>query len=427
MTNENYERLQTYGQHGFLSTILYAAFIVALVSITYYFFFAIEFNQASLIPNSDSDWAGFFNAIKPTWEASVVFLFWFVLQVLLYYVVPGRKAEGVELETGGRLVYHINSMSAMWISFAVVALLHVTGIYTLDRLYHSFGALISVITIFSFTLSIWLYSYGKRHDPHHISGNFVRDFWMGTGLNPRLPATKTGFDFKFFCENRPGLIGWMVLNFSMVYVQYQNIGTVSVAMAIVVLMQLFYITNFFHEEEFLLTTMDIKHENFGLMLTYGDLVWVPFLYCLQAYYLIDHVHDLPLWAAALILLMNAFGFYIFNASNLQKDRFKRDPENTLIWGKKAEFLTTEAGGKLLISGFWGKARHLNYTGDLIQALAWSLPCLFGSAVPYFYPFYFAILLIHRDIRDNAMCKAKYKDDWDRYCQKVRWRLIPRIY
>jgi hypothetical protein len=41
----------------------------------------------------------------------------------------------------------------------------------------------------------------------------------------------------------------------------------------------------------------------------------------------------------------------------------------------------------------GKARHLNYTGDLIQALAWSLPCLFGSAVPYFYPFYFAIVLL----------------------------------
>jgi len=64
----------------------------------------------------------------------------------------------------------------------------------------------------------------------------------------------------------------MVINFAMAYVQYQNIGTVSVAMIIVLLMQLFYITNFFHEEKFLLTTMDIKHENFGLMLTYGDLV-----------------------------------------------------------------------------------------------------------------------------------------------------------
>ena len=62
-----------------------------------------------------------------------------------------------------------------------------------------------------------------------------------------------------------------------------------------------------------------------------------------------------------------------------------------------------------------------------MALAWCLTAGFAHVLPYFYFIYFAILLIHRDRRDNAVCKNKYGDDWDSYCRKVRWRIIPGIY
>ena len=62
-----------------------------------------------------------------------------------------------------------------------------------------------------------------------------------------------------------------------------------------------------------------------------------------------------------------------------------------------------------------------------MALSWSLPCLFDSILPYFYPIYFAILLIHRERRDNTFCSKKYGADWARYCERVRWRIIPGIY
>lgn len=35
---------------------------------------------------------------------------------------------------------------------------------------------------------------------------------------------------------------------------------------------------------------------------------------------------------------------------------------------------TSTGKNLLVSGWWGFVRHPNYLGDLIMALAWSLPC-----------------------------------------------------
>jgi protein-S-isoprenylcysteine O-methyltransferase Ste14 len=66
-------------------------------------------------------------------------------------------------------------------------------------------------------------------------------------------------------------------------------------------------------------------------------------------------------------------------------------------------------------------------GDLLMALSWSLPCGFGSLLPYFYPAYFAALLAHRERRDHIFCKRKYGSDWDRYCDRVRWRILPFVY
>lgn len=48
-------------------------------------------------------------------------------------------------------------------------------------------------------------------------------------------------------------------------------------------------------------------------------------------------------------------------------------------------------------------------------------------LPYFYPIYFFILLVHRQVRDEAYCKQKYGHAWDVYCAKVPARIIPYIF
>ena len=118
------------------------------------------------------------------------------------------------------------------------------------------------------------------------------------------------------------------------------------------------------------------------------------------------------------MLLYLVGYYIFRISNSQKNQFKTDP--TLpIWGEKPQTV----GGKLLISGFWGKGRHMNYTGDLIMALAYCLPC--GLQLGgYFYSFYLFTLLTHRAYRDDAKCSEKYQDLWKEYTEKVPFVFIP---
>ncbi|MBW1902884.1 MAG: hypothetical protein JRJ20_14850 [Deltaproteobacteria bacterium] len=402
--------------------------IIFLTLYTYYVYFCIAFNGGALLPGPQADGLAFFRAIVPTWEAALVYLIWFAFQALLYLIAPGKIVEGLPLPDGTRLKYRINGFSSFIITAAVVALCVWQGWFSLGWIHKNFGALLSAITIFSFVLSLFLYYYGKlpANQPGKVTGRFVIDYFMGTSLNPRVPPV-TGFDFKFFCEGRPGMIGWILLDFVFAGVQYERHGFVSNSMILVCALQAFYVLHYFWQESFVLSTIDIRTERFGWMLVYGDLAWVPMTYCLGAFFLIDHVHSLPFWGASVILLFNIAGFYIFRASNLQKDRFKRDPDNVLIWGRKPESLETKRGTRLLISGFWGKARHVNYLGDVMIALSWALPCLLGSSVPYLQPLWFAFLLIMRERRDDRWCAQKYGEDWSRYREKVPWRIIPHVY
>ena len=70
--------------------------------------------------------------------------------------------------------------------------------------------------------------------------------------------------------------------------QAQQHGAASLPMLLVCCFQTLYVVDSVWFERAILTTMDITSDGFGFMLVFGDLVWVPFTYCLQARYLVDH-------------------------------------------------------------------------------------------------------------------------------------------
>ncbi len=73
--------------------------------------------------------------------------------------------------------------------------------------------------------------------------------------------------------------------------------------------------------------MDITTDGFGFMLAVGDLAWVPFVYSLQARYLVFNQIELGPINTALIVLVNLAGYYIFRAANGEKNDF-RNGRNT---------------------------------------------------------------------------------------------------
>jgi Delta14-sterol reductase len=358
----------------------------------------------------------------PTATSLAVIVAWVAFQAALAQFLPGRVVVGQPLADGTRLPYRMNGWAAFWVTWAVLGLVVGVGHVNPGALYDALGPLFASANLAALAVAVFLYVYGRRAADGETTGSFIYDFFIGTALNPRVG----GLDLKFFFESRPGLIGWAAVDLSFAAKQYEVAGAVSLPMFLVCLFQLVYVADYFFHEEAILTTWDIRHENFGWMLCFGDLAWVPFTYSLQAAYLVRAPVSLSPWAAIAIFVVNAAGYAIFRGVNIQKHNFRTHPERA-IWGKRPEFIRTKTGSLLLTSGFWGIARHMNYLGDLLMALAWCLTCGLSHLLPYFYVIYLTILLVHRERRDHTACAAKYGADWDLYCQRVRWRIFPGVY
>ena len=107
--------------------------------------------------------------------------------------------------------------------------------------------------------------------------------------------------------------------------------------------------------------MDITTDGFGFMLAFGDLAWVPFIYSLQTRYLAVYPLTLGVTGISGVLAIQGLGYYIFRGANNEKNRFRTNPNDPQV--SHLETMTTESGSKLLVSGWWGTARHINYLGD----------------------------------------------------------------
>lgn len=281
------------------------------------------------------------------------------------------------------------------------------------------------------------------------TGNLIYDWFIGRELNPRITLPIFGeVDIKSWCELRPGMLGWLVLDLANVAHQYKTYGRVTDSILLITFAQGVYILDAHYMEPALLTTIDIIADGFGFMLSVGDLLWLPFTYSIQTRYLAVHPVDLGLYGLLGVFSVQALGYWMFRSINNEKNRFRTDPKDPRIAHLK--YIETKAGSKLLISGWWGTARHINYLGDWLMSWSFCLPTglagytiqknVFGAdyvtqgnargwgvLFTYFYLLYFAILLIHRERRDEEKCRKKYGADWDRYCKIVPWRIIPGVY
>ncbi|KAM8947371.1 delta(14)-sterol reductase LBR [Pelodytes ibericus] len=363
------------------------------------------------------------------WDPTVLgfFVLWLLVQAMLYMLPLGKVAVGLPLANGERLQYRINGFCALLLTLAAVAGMLYYKINLL-YVYHNLLQFAASATVVSIVLSVYAYVRSFRASevdlsPAGRSGNYIYTFFMGRELNTRIGR----FDLKYFCVLHPGLIGWVVVNWIMLLAEMhtQKTDMPSLSMILVNSFQLLYVAHALWNEEGALTCMDIVHDGFGFMLAFGNLVWIPFIYSLQSFYLVNHPVDICWPTAAVIVALNTFGYFIFCSANNQKLAFRKNPDDPRLAYLKS--IPTSTGRNLLVSSWWGHVRHPNYLGDIIMAWAWCLPCGFSHMLPYFYGIFLTGLLIHREIRDEQQCKLKYGPDWDVYCQHVPYRIIKYIY
>jgi 7-dehydrocholesterol reductase len=217
--------------------------------------------------------------------------------------------------------------------------------------------------------------------------------------------------------------------------QYETLGYVTISMVIVLILHTIYAVDFFYNEDWYTRTIDITHDHFGFMLTWGDSTFLPAFYTLQAQYLARYPAHLTTLQSIAVLALGLIGYGIFRLANHEKDYVRSHNGNVLLWGQPATFVSCTyrtSDGKehksiLLTSGMWGLCRHSNYMGDLIISFAMCAACGVKHLLPWSYFFYMLILLCNRISRDEERCSNKYGEKWAEYCDKVRFRLIPGVY
>ena len=403
-------------------------------------------------------------------------LAYYSLNLALQLLLPGKEVQGTILGTGARHKYKFNGFASALITMAGLALgtaLQGASFPVWTYIWDHYLQILTANMVIATATSIYVYlasftvpQPGQANPAHRElakgghTGNMMYDFYIGRELNPRIDIPSfipliggQTIDIKCFNEVRPGLLGWVILDLTFAAQQYRQYGHLTDSMILTAVFNTLYVFDSLLVEEQITMQKDITDDGFGYMLAFGDLVWLPFVYSTQCRYLASYPLQLGWYGVAAVLAVQLVGLWVFRSANTEKNTFRQNPDDPRV--AHLSYITTARGSKLLTSGWWGTARHVNYFGDIIMSFSYCAPTGiagyivhrytnpvtgnvtrevaqgeargWGMIFTYFYIVYFAILLVHRQRRDDEKCLRKYGKDWERYEALVTSRIVPGIY
>jgi 7-dehydrocholesterol reductase len=373
-------------------------------------------------------WSPYFFGTATAWTMIAVFAF---VELAFMRVLPGKLFKGPITPAGNIPIYKANGVLAFALS---VTLFCVASFYlelfSPTIIYDNFGGLLGALNIFSLFFCAFLLIKGyvaPSSTDVGGSGNTLFDFYWGMELYPRI----FGWDIKMFTNCRFGMMGWSIAIISFAAKQSELYG-ISNSMLVAVTLQMLYITKFFIWETGYLGSLDIMHDRAGYYICWGCLVWILGVYTSPTMYLVNHPNELNSFTALAILTVGAASILINYWADRQRQKVRSRQGQCTIWGKApvltvANYTTSKGEKKqnlLLASGWWGIARHFHYLPEILGAFCWSVPALFNNFLPYFYVTFLTVLLIDRAFRDDKRCSTKYGADWQNYCSKVPYKIIP---
>ncbi|TVY15692.1 Delta(24(24(1)))-sterol reductase [Lachnellula arida] len=369
------------------------------------------------------------------WE---IYWAFFIFEGACYCLLPGVYTYGKPLahEGGKQLKYYCSAVWSFYTTIVLGGVLHYTGLFPLYTIIDEFGPLMSVAICSGYLVAIIAYfSALARGAQHRMTGYPLYDFFMGAELNPRMFGI---LDFKMFFEVR---LPWYILfglTCGTAARQYEQFGYVTAEVCFLVMAHFLYANACSKGEECITTTWDMYYEKWGFMLIFWNLAGVPLSYCHCTLYLANHAPSTYHWGPYVMVplfISYLFMYWIWDTTNSQKNRFRAQERGTLVerktfpqlpWQtvKNPRTIKTKTGDSILVDGWYGYARKIHYTCDLYFALTWGLVTGFNSPFPWFYPVFFASMIVHRAYRDIQRCKIKYGESWDEYTKLVPYLFIP---
>jgi delta14-sterol reductase len=348
----------------------------------------------------------------------MIFMIIFILNVLL----PGRWVTGyvTKKSSSEKLRYHLNGIYVFVVVVLIWLLLGFLNIVPFEWLYNIRwyglgGAFISGL-IFSFVVVM-------AYPP--VRKSFLADLFFGRIENLQF---RNGLaDAKMWLY----LTGAILLELNALsftahhWILYGEQASTGIFLSTALLT--WFIIDYFIFEEVHLFTYDLFAERIGFKLGWGCLVFYPYFYPVFLWSTADlpDPHT-PFWQLLIYAGIFFAGWILSRGANLQKYYFKRDPDKAFL-GLMPETIT-DGKNALLVNGFWGISRHINYSGEILMAsgiiLCTGYPFLI---LPWLYPLYYVLLLFARQRDDNKRCALKYGELWKSYEKKVPYKIIPFVY
>jgi len=350
---------------------------------------------------------------------------WIIYAVVLglHLLLPARKVVGYvsDPQTGKKLTYRLNGILVLVAVVVLWVVLGVTGALPWDWLYtHRWSGLIGS-AVLGLLLSIAGF---VRARP--TGRNLLADFYFGRALNVKLFRRRV--DVKMFLY----LIGASMLGLNLLSFTAHHLirfgDAFSPGVVLYCVLFFWFITEYLVFERVHLYTYDIFAERAGFKLIWGCFTFYPYFYAVGLW-ATAHRPDpgTPWWLLVVFALVFFAGWAISRGANMQKYYFKTQPERAFL-GIIEPKAISDGEHALLYSGFWGVSRHVNYLGEVLEAVGLTLVLGYpGSWIPWLYPLYYVLLFITRERADERRCAVKYGELWTEYKRLVPRRIIPWVY
>ena len=348
---------------------------------------------------------------------------WIIYAVItiLHYYLPGRRVTGYvrHFQTGELLKYRLNGSLVLIISIVLWFLLGYLGWVSFDWLYmirwYSLAGACVFGLIFSFFIVLPYPSTGR---------SWFADIFLGRLENPQ--SGNRQIDAKIWLY----LIGTVMLQLNVLSFaahHYFVFGKISSGVFLCGTMLTFFVWDYLTFEKVHLFTYDFFAERVGLKLGWGCLTFYPYFYLIALWSIVNLQNpNTPTWLLFCFALVFISGWILSRGANMQKYFFKTQPEKTFL-GIKPKIIS-DGNMTLLVNGFWGASRHINYMGEILMGLAIALSVGYPGIIwVWFYPLYYVVLLLLRQIDDDKRCSSKYGNLWMSYTKKVKYRIIPYLY